>query len=172
MTTETAREEAVNPLLGQLLRARGIKARAERRSRGDAPDIRYELRSGELVLIECKWESNQAGLNDQLDQRVEDFPDAIARLGVLYPDWLKREDDILDELEHTLKLQWFLHSSKQEIYDDPPLRDGGINQLADDLRTLLQQIEGADLVTLPAGGLRQAAHARLLRPADQRVRSL
>ena len=31
---ETAREKAVNPLLGQLLRARGVPARAERRGRG------------------------------------------------------------------------------------------------------------------------------------------
>ena len=34
---ETVREEAVNVLLGELLRARGIPARAERRSDGDAP---------------------------------------------------------------------------------------------------------------------------------------
>ena len=38
MTTETAREEAVNPLLGQLLRARAINARAERRARGGGPE--------------------------------------------------------------------------------------------------------------------------------------
>ena len=45
---ETAREEAVNVLLGQLLRDRGVPARAERRSRGDAPDVRFELASGVL----------------------------------------------------------------------------------------------------------------------------
>ena len=172
MTTETAREEAVNPLLGQLLRARGIKARAERRSRGDAPDIRYELRTGELVLIECKWESNQAGLNDQLDQRVEDFPDAIARLGVLYPDWLKQEDDILDELEHTLNLQWFLHSSRDNILEDPTLREGTVDQFADHLRLLPLELEGVDRVVAAAGvigwALEQSArilsrHARLSR---------
>ena len=143
---ETAREEAVNPLLGQLLRARGINARAERRSRGDAPDIRFELRTGELVLIECKWESNRPTLDAQLDQRVHDFPQAVARVGVLYPDWLKQEDDIQSELDHTLDLRWYLHSSKQDVYDDPPLRDGGINQLADDLRSVHLQIEGGDLV--------------------------
>ena len=143
---ETAREEAVNPLLGQLLRARGIAARAERRSRGDAPDIRFELRSGELVLIECKWESNRAALEAQLDQRVQDFPEAVARVGVLYPDWLKQKEDIHGELGHTRKLRWFLHSSKQDVYDDPRLRDGGINQLADDLRSVLLQLEGGDLV--------------------------
>ena len=172
MTTETAREEAVNPLLGQLLRARGIRARAERRSRGDAPDIRYELRTGELVLIECKWESNQAGLNDQLDQRVQDFPDAIARLGVLYPDWLKQEDDILDELEHTLNLQWYLHSSRDNILEDPPLREGTVDQFADHLRLLPLELEGVDRVVAAAGvigwALEQSArtlsgHARLSR---------
>lgn len=172
MTTETAREEAVNPLLGQLLRARGIAARAERRSRGDAPDIRYELRSGELVLIECKWESNQAGLNDQLDQRVQEFPDAIARLGVLYPDWLKQEDDILDELEHTLNLQWYLHSSRDNILEDPPLREGTVDQFADHLRLLPLELEGVDRVVAAAGAvgyaLDQAAselrnHARVAR---------
>ena len=150
---ETAREEAVNPLLGQLLRARGIKARAERRSRGDAPDIRYELRTGELVLIECKWESNQAGLNDQLDQRVEDFPEAIARLGVLYPDWLKQEDDILDELEHTLNLQWYLHSSRDNILEDPTLREGTVDQFADHLRLLPLELEGVDRVVAAAGAV-------------------
>ena len=150
---ETAREEAVNPLLGQLLRARGIKARAERRSRGDAPDIRYELRTGELVLIECKWESNQAGLNDQLDQRVEDFPEAIARLGVLYPDWVKQEDDILDELEHTLNLQWYLHSSRDNILEDPTLREGTVDQFADHLRLLPLELEGVDRVVAAAGAV-------------------
>ncbi len=94
MTTESAREEAVNPLLGQLLRQRGIPARAERRSRGDTPDIRYELPTGELVLLECKWESGHADLIDQLDDRLTDFPDAIARVGVLYPDDFRHVDDI------------------------------------------------------------------------------
>ena len=153
MTTETAREEAVNPLLGQLLRARGIKARAERRSRGDVPDIRYELRNGELVLIECKWESNRADLSDQLDQRIEDFPDAIARVGVLYPDWLKQEDDILDELEHTLNLQWFLHSSRDQVFDDQTLREGTIEQFADHLRLLPLELEGVDRVVAAAGAV-------------------
>ena len=144
---ETAREEAVNPLLGQLLRARGIAARAERRSRGDTPDIRFELPTGELVLLECKWESGHAALDAQLAQRVDDFPDAVARVGVLYPEDLKHVDDIQDKLGRTLDLQWFLHSSKQDVYDGPPLRDGGINQLADDLRSAHLQIEGGDLVT-------------------------
>ncbi len=172
MTTETAREEAVNPLLGQLLRARGIKARAERRSRGDTPDIRFELRTGELILIECKWESNMPALDDQLDQRVHDFPEAVARVGVLYPDDLKYVDDIHDELEHTLNLQWYLHSSRARVFDDRTLREGTIEQFAGHLRLLPLEIEGVDRVVAAAGavgyGLDQAAsemrkHARVAR---------
>ena len=172
MTTETAREEAVNPLLGQLLRARGINARAERRSRGDAPDIRFELRTGELVLIECKWESNRVALDAQLDQRVHDFPDAVARVGVLYHDGLKHVDDIHDELEHTLNLQWYLHSSRDKVFEDQTLREGTIEQFADHLRLLPLEIEGVDRVVAAAGAvgysLDQAAselrkHARAAR---------
>ncbi|MCY3569579.1 MAG: hypothetical protein OXH38_13200 [Chloroflexi bacterium] len=153
MTTETAREEAVNPLLGQLLRARGINARAERRSRGDAPDIRFELRTGELVLIECKWESNRPALDAQLDQRVHDFPDAVARVGVLYHDALKHVDDIQDELEYTLNLQWYLHSSRDQVFDDQTLREGTIEQFADHLRLLPLEIEGVDRVVAAAGAV-------------------
>ncbi len=169
---ETAREEAVNPLLGQLLRARGVNARAERRSRGDTPDLRFELATGELVLIECKWESGRADLDAQLAQRVGDFPEAIARVGVLYPEWLKTEDDILDELEHTLNLEWFLHSSRGTAYEDPPVREGTVDQFADQLRLLPLEVEGADRVAAAAVAigyaLEQAAkalrqHARIAR---------
>ena len=169
---ETAREEAVNPLLGQLLRARGIKARAERRTRNDTPDIRFELPTGDLVLIECKWESGRADLDTQLDERVQDFPDAVARVGVLYPDGLKHVDDIFDELEHTLNLEWFLHSSRQTVYKDPRVREGTVEQFADHLRLLPLEMEGVDRVIAAAGvigwAVEQAAktlgrHARLSR---------
>ena len=153
MPTESVREEAVNALLAQLLRQRGIPARAERRSRGDTPDIRYELPTGELVLLECKWESGHAGLLDQLNERLADFPDAIARVGVLYPDWLRQEEDTLDELEHTLNLQWFLHGSRQQTYADPPIREGTVDQLADHLRLLPLEIEGVDRVLVAAGAV-------------------
>ena len=55
---ETIREEGVNVLLAQSLRDHGISARAERRSRRGAPDIRVELRSGDLVILECKWDGS------------------------------------------------------------------------------------------------------------------
>ena len=53
---ETIRQEGVNVHLAQLLRNRGISARGERRSREGIPDVRANLRSGDLVLLECKWE--------------------------------------------------------------------------------------------------------------------
>ena len=152
-STESVREEAVNALLAQLLRARGVPARAERRSRGDTPDMRYELPTGEVVLLECKWEAGHADLLDQLNDRLTDFPDAIARLGVLYPEWLKTEEDIQDELDHTLNLQWYFHSSRQQTEADPPLREGAVDQLADHLRLLPLEIEGVDRVIAAAGAI-------------------
>ena len=41
--SETIREEAANVLLAQLLRDHGLSARAERRSRAGAPDIKVDL---------------------------------------------------------------------------------------------------------------------------------
>lgn len=52
---DTIREESVNTLLAQLLRDQGVSARAERRSRGATPDIRVTLKTGDTVLLECKW---------------------------------------------------------------------------------------------------------------------
>ena len=93
MTTETAREEAVNVQLAQLLRDRGIPARAERRSAEGAPDIRADLRSGDSVILECKWEESRSLLETQLDERLPDFPNALGLLGVLYPARLRQEED-------------------------------------------------------------------------------
>ena len=53
---EMVREEGINVLLEQLLRGQGLKARAERRSRRGVTDVVVELRSGDLVVLECKWE--------------------------------------------------------------------------------------------------------------------
>ena len=85
MSTENVREEGVNVHLAQLLRDRGVSARAERRSREGAPDVRADLRSGDLVILECKWEESSGLLEAQLDRRLSDFPDALGLLGVLYP---------------------------------------------------------------------------------------
>ncbi len=69
---ETIREEGVNALLNQLLRNRGISARAERRSREGAPDIRVDLRSGDLVILECKWDGSAGLLENQFDERLRE----------------------------------------------------------------------------------------------------
>ncbi len=169
---ETVREEVVNVILGELLRARGIPARAERRSQGNAPDIRFELPSGELILIECKWEGSRTELDRQLAERVDEFPDAIARLGVLYPDYLKTEDDVGDVLSWLSDLEWYLHSSRSTIHADPVLRRGQVQALAAQLRLLPLEIEGTDRVhaaTLEVGyALTEAVkglntHARVAR---------
>ena len=83
---ETIREEGANVLLAQLLRDRGVSARAERRSRKGAPDIRVALRSGDLIILECKWEGSLGLLESQLDERLNDFPEAVGLMGVLYPE--------------------------------------------------------------------------------------
>ena len=93
VNTENVREEGVNVHLAQLLRNRGVSARAERRSREGAPDVRADLRSGDLVILECKWEESSGLLEGQLDGRLSDFPDALGLLGVLYPARLRQEED-------------------------------------------------------------------------------
>ena len=90
---ETIREEGVNVLLAQLLRDCGLSARAERRSREGAPDVRIELGSGDLVILECKWEGSASLLESQLDERLKDFPEALGMVGVLYPGGLRYEEN-------------------------------------------------------------------------------
>ena len=68
---ETIREEGVNVHLAQLLRNRGISARAERRSREGVPDIRVDLKSVDLIILECKWDGS-ASLLQKPDRRTPD----------------------------------------------------------------------------------------------------
>ena len=91
--SETIREEGVNVHLAQLLRNRGISARAERRSRAGIPDVRADLRSGDLAILECKWEESGSLLESQLDERLAAFPEALGLVGVLYPVRLRQEED-------------------------------------------------------------------------------
>ena len=63
MTTaqsENIREEAVNTLLAQLLREYGLTTRAERRGLAGVPDILVELKTGDTILLECKWDDAAA----------------------------------------------------------------------------------------------------------------
>ena len=169
---ETTREEGVNVLLAQSLRDHGVSARAERRSRKGAPDIRVELRSGELVILECKWDGSANLLDSQLEVRLKDFPEALGMLGVLYPDGLRYEENTQAELETATDLQWWLHGSRGVATPDPRIRIGSVTELADQLRTLPLELEGVDRVAAAAGAvghaLEQAAkqlskHARISR---------
>ena len=166
---EVIREEGVNVLLAQSLQAHGLLARAERRSRGAAPDVRVELRSGDLVLLECKWEGQRSLLETQLDERLTAFPQALGVIGVLYPDRLRHADDTKGELE-AADLQWWVHGSRGKKAQDQRDRSGSVASLADQLRILPLELEGVDRVTAAAGAvgyaLEQAAkpitgHARI-----------
>ena len=170
--TETIREEGVNVLLTLLLRERGFSARAERRSRRGTPDVRVELRSGDLVLLECKWEGNDALLEAQLDERVTAFPEALGLVGVLYPDRLRHAENTQAVLEAATDLRWWLHGSRGAKMNDRRVRSGSVAELADYLRTLPLQLEGVDLVAAAANAVgyaledaakRITRHARISR---------
>ena len=71
---ETIREEGVNVLLNQTLRGHGLAAKAERRRRNAVPDIQVALKTGDAVLLECKWDDSRAALEAQLDERLGQSP--------------------------------------------------------------------------------------------------
>ena len=171
-STETVREEAANVLLAQVLRDQGIEARAERRSRQGTPDVRVKLGSGDLVVLEGKWEASSGLLEGQLDDRLRDFPDALATIGLLYPNRLRHEDDLFAHLESASDLQWWIHGSRGEVRPERPVRTGSVSDLTDHLRELLREIEGFDQVDAAAkvigyrveqAATRLAGHARLSR---------
>ena len=128
---ETIREEGVNTLFAQLLRDQGISARAERRSRGTTPDIRVTLKTGDTVLLECKWEDSVSQLENQLDTRLQQFPDALGVIGVLYPEGLKFLDDTREGLENAGDLEWWLHGSKGALATERLSRFGSPDDIAD-----------------------------------------
>ena len=152
----TTREEAVNTLLAQELRGHGLDTKAERRSREGVPDVRIELRGGELVLLECKWESTAALLDEQLEGRLEQFPDAVAVVGVIYPDNLRETDDTQAALTAETGLRWRMHGSRGSGTPGSPERSGSVEDLAHQLRTLPLELEGADRVAAAAGIIRYA----------------
>ena len=169
---ETIREEGVNVLLAQSLRDHGISARAERRSRKGTPDIRVELRGGDLVILECKWDGSANLLDGQLEERLKDFPEALGMVGVLYPGGLRHEENTYAGLEAATDLKWWLHGTRGVATPEPRIRSGSVAELADQLRTLPLELEGEDRVAAAAGAvgyaLEQAAeqiakHARISR---------
>ena len=169
---ETVREEAANVLLAQLLREQGLEARAEIRSRQGTPDVRVKMGSGDLVILEGKWEASSGLLENQLNDRLDDFPEALAIIGLLYPNRLQYEDDLFAHLENVSDLQWWIHGSHGEVRTERPTRTGSVSDLVDHLRALPIDIEGVDLVDAAARavgyGVEQAAqriagHARVSR---------
>ena len=169
---ETIREEGVNVLLAQSLRDHGVSARAERRSRRGTPDIRVELRSGDQVILECKWDGSANLLESQLEERLKDFPEALGMVGVLYPYGLRHEENTHAGLEAATDLRWWLHGSRGVAASEPRIRSGSVAELADQLRTLPLELEGVDRVAAAASAvgyaLEQAAdqiakHARVSR---------
>ena len=173
---ETIREEVVNVLLTQSLRDLGFSAKAESKSRKGIPDIRVHLRSGDLVLLECKWEGNDALLESQLDERLTAFPEALGLIGVLYPDRLRHAENTQAELESAADLRWWVHGSLGTSTAERRIRSGSAAELADQLRTLPLELEGVDRVTAAAiavgysleqAAKRIAGHARIsLRVAE------
>ena len=84
---EHTREEAVNVILAEILRDDGLlDARAERRRGSAAPDIRVALHGGESIILECKWADSRRELEEQLENRLEQFPETLALVGILYPE--------------------------------------------------------------------------------------
>ena len=169
---ETIREEAVNTLVAEVLRDHGIDARAERRRREGIPDVLVELGAGNTVLIECKWEDAAVPLESQLDRRLDEFPEMMAAIGVLYPLTLKYVTNTRSCLEHDGLLQWWLHGTHGEARSDRPIRIGSVTDLADYLRVLSLEVEAADRVAAAAqvigyrveqASTKLAGHARISR---------
>ncbi len=154
---ETIREEGVNVLLAQALRAHGLQARAERRTRKGAPDVRVDLKTRDSFVLECKWEGAAGLLDTQLDGRLKDFPDALGVIGVLYPDRLKFEENTDAALNTADDLSWWLHGSRGVALPEPRVvRTGSVSALADHLRTMPLELEGVDRVLAAAGAIEYA----------------
>ncbi len=150
-TSGVIREEGVNVLLNQLLRGNGLSSRAERRRRNTAPDIQATLKTGDTVLLECKWDDSASALMNQLDERLQQFPDALGVLGVLYPERLKYAEDTQSQLEEAVDIKWWLHGSRGKSMPDLSVRTGSAADLADQLRALPLELEGVDKVIAAAG---------------------
>ena len=151
--SETTREEAVNTLLARLIRGYGAStsARAERRSSAGTPDIRVDLRTNDSVLLECKWEGSRTLLEGQLDERLTAFPEALALIGVLYPERLRYIDDVEVALGAAGDIRWWMHGSRQEKATAPRIRTGSVEELSEHLRALPLEMETSDQVVAATG---------------------
>ncbi len=129
------------------------------------PDVRVELQGGGLVILECKWGGSAKPLEDQLERRLGDFPDALGVVGVLYPSELQHAEDTNAGLA-AAPLQWWVHGLRGVALSERRVRLGAVDELADHLRTLPLQLEGVDRVAAAANvvsyALEQSA-ARLVK---------
>ena len=175
---DNVREEAVNTLLAQLIRDQGISARAERRNRNSTPDVRVDLKTGDTVLLECKWEDSVSQLESQLDTRLQQFPDALGVIGVLYPEGLKYLDDTREGLENAGDFEWWLYGTRGEPAAERRSRFGSPADIADQLRVLPLEQEGTDRVVAAAAvielaveqsAVKLATHARTARRVGEAI---
>ena len=118
-----------------------------------APDIRVEIKGGDTIILECKWEGSTSLLESQLEERLENFPEAVGMLGILYPERLRYAEDTNTVLLTTDDLQWWLHGSRGEVTPSRHIRQGSIADLADQLRTLPLELEGVDRVAAAANAI-------------------
>ena len=140
----------MNVHLAQMLKERGVSARAERRSREGVPDVRVELGSSDQIILECKYAGSSGLLDAQLNDRLADFPDAIGIIGVVYPSWMQTVPDVRSNLLSADDIEWHLHGSKGKSESERQVRSGSVDDLADYLRYLPLEIEGMDRVQAAA----------------------
>ena len=159
----------MNTLLAEQLRRHSLSAKAERRSREGTPDVRVELRSGDLLLLECKWEGSAGLLDEQIFRRLEQFPEALGILGVVYPDRLQSVDDIQASLSAADDLRWRLHGSRGAATLSQPDHYGSVENLAAQLRHLPLDLEGADRVDAAAAIVSYAVD-KAVQPVRQHLR--
>lgn len=150
------REEVVNTLLAQELRRQGLPAVAERRSGDLFPDVRIELRDGGVILLEGKWESTAGQLEGQLEARLAQFPEALAVVGVVHPEGLRVVEDVAEALGEETGLRWRMYGSRGAVTPDRLELRGSVVALADYLRLLPMELEGADRVAAATEVVRYA----------------
>ncbi len=141
----------MNVHLAESLKALGIAARAERRSREGIPDVRVDLIGGYQIILECKYEGSTSLLESQLGTRIASFPDAVGIMGMVYPSWMREERDIPDALISATDFEWWLYGSRGVVEATRRVRGGNVEDLADYLRVLPLELEAVDRVHAAAG---------------------
>ena len=141
----------MNVHLAESLKALGIAARAERRSREGIPDVRVDLIGGYQIILECKYEGSTSLLESQLARRMVSFPDAVGMVGMVYPSWMREERDIPDALISATDFEWWLYGSRSVVESTRRVRSGNVEDLADYLRVLPLELEAVDRVHAAAG---------------------